>query len=99
MVRPELRGFSHSAEMSASQVHQKISVKPVSLVLILFVQPSNDSGIAQELQLCEIRRLAYCFNIPGVLACILGTQCSWILLLPSFSEIRIDTINHRKGFD
>lgn len=85
--------------MSALQVHQKICVNPVNLFLIVFAQPSNYSGIAQDLQLCEIRRMAYGFDIPGVLACNLGTQCSWILLLPSFLEIRIDTINHRKGFD
>lgn len=98
-VRDKLRGFSHSAQMSALQVHQKICVNPVNLFLIVFAQPSNYSGIAQDLQLCEIRRMAYGFDIPGVLACNLGTQCSWILLLPSFLEIRIDTINHRKGFD
>lgn len=78
---------------------KKIWVNPVNLVLILFIQPRNTSGTAQDLQLCEIRRMAYRFNIPGVLACNLGTQCSWILLLPNFLEIRIDTINHRKGFD
>lgn len=95
-MRDELHGFNHLTKMSASQVHQKIWVSPVNLILILFIQHGNSSGIAQGLQLCEIRGMAYRFNIHSVLAC-LGTECSWILLPPNFLEIRIDNINHRKG--
>lgn len=64
--------------MSASQVHQKFWVVPMNLVLILFIQPGNSSGVAQHLPLCEIRWMVYCLQIPGF-----GMQFSHTLSLDS----------------
>lgn len=65
--------ISCPAELSALQVHGKIWISPMNRVLTLFIQPSNSSGIAQDLHLCEIKLMAYSFNIPGVLPCGLDT--------------------------
>lgn len=41
------------------------------------------------------------FTVPKSLglACDLGTQCPWIILLLNLLKIRIDSINHRKLLD